>query len=79
MAEATPIPTMQPVTSSNVAAVGHDAGSNQLHVRFKNGSHYVYDGIDARAFQQLLKAPSIGSHIAHQIKGRYPSKRREEA
>lgn len=78
MADETAIPPMQSVTSSNVEAVGHDAAANKLHVRFKNGGHYVYEGVDARGFQALLRAPSVGRHIANQIKGRYPVKRRDE-
>jgi hypothetical protein len=65
-----------PVQSSNVAAVGHDAKTNELHVEFKNGTRYVYEGIDAARHAELMAAPSIGSHLHGVIKPRAASARR---
>lgn len=57
-----------PCKSSNIAAVGHDPQSNELHVEFKTGGKYVYHGISADQHAVLIAAPSIGSHLHTAIK-----------
>ena len=69
------IPQMIPVKSSNVEAVGHHAGRNELHVRFKGGSHYVYAGVSSDIHDSLHAAESIGSFIAQHIKPNYTHRR----
>lgn len=59
-----------PVKSSNIAAIGHDARANELHVQFKSGARYVYGGVDAVRHAELLAARSIGSHLHAVIKPR---------
>lgn len=65
------LPKMKPLTSSNVEAVGHHAGRSELHVRFKGGGHYIYDGIDAELHEKLLKAESVGKFIGEHVKGKF--------
>lgn len=62
------MPDLVPVKSSNVSAVGHDPDANELHVEFKNGGKYVYNGISADQHQALMGAKSIGSHLHKVIK-----------
>lgn len=58
-----PVPVeLQPVESSNVAAIGHHAGSNTLYIRFQNGG--MYQGpCSGKEFEALAKADSIGGHF----------------
>lgn len=60
---------MQKVESSNIEAIGHDAVSNELHVRFKNGGHYVHAGVHRAFYQNMLAAKSAGKYYADAIKG----------
>lgn len=69
------IPTMKPVKSSNVEAVGHHAERNELHVRFKGGAHYVYAGVSPEIHESLHAAESIGRFIAQHIKPNYTHRR----
>lgn len=66
------------VKSSNIAAVGHDPQSSELHIEFKNGGKYVYHGISADQHAALLKAPSIGSHLHKHIKPKAKSVSKRE-
>lgn len=59
---------LSPVKSSNIAAIGHDADSGELHVEFKNGGRYVYQGVSADQHAALTKADSIGSHLHKHVK-----------
>ncbi len=49
---------MVPVESSNIAAIGYDAGT--LRVRFKDGAEYEYEGVTEAAHAALMAAPSKG-------------------
>lgn len=59
---------MQSVESTNIDAVGHDAAANELHVRFKNGGHYVYADVHRTMYQNMLSAKSPGRYHANHIK-----------
>ena len=37
---------MSPLRSSNIESAGYDAGSHELHVTFKGGTTYLYEGVD---------------------------------
>jgi len=64
---------MIPVISSNIAAIGYDASSSLLLVRFHDGSRvYSYRGVSASVYRALLTAPSKGRFLAWNIKGHYP-------
>lgn len=65
--------TMQPVESSQIASIGHDAASNTLAIRFKNSkgepsSVYHYDNFTGEDFAAFQGAESIGSHFGKHIK-----------
>ena len=59
---------MQPVTSSNVAAVGYDADTLTLAVEFLNGSTYHYSNVSEATFNDLLNAESVGKYLNMMIK-----------
>jgi hypothetical protein len=60
---------MLPVESSNIDAVGFHDGA--LHIRFKNGGHFVYAGVPFATYVELLNAASSGGHFAQYVKGKY--------
>ena len=60
-----------PVVSSNVSAIAHDEKSNELHVQFKNGSHYVYEGVPSHIFHRALGSESIGKFLSEHVKGKF--------
>jgi len=45
---------MQPVTSTNVAAVGYDRASRVMRVAFQRGGLYDYFDVDPALFEQML-------------------------
>lgn len=45
---------MQPVTSTNVAAVGYDAATRTMRVAFQSGGVYDYFDVNPALFEQLL-------------------------
>lgn len=59
---------MQPVVSSNIAAVGHDAATSTLRIQFNSGSVYDYANVPASLFAELLAAESVGSFFSRAIK-----------
>jgi hypothetical protein len=70
---------MQPVESSQIAAIGHDPATNTLAIQFAAksgaGSVYHYSNFTADDFVAFKAAESIGSHFGKHIKpcaDRYP-------
>jgi hypothetical protein len=64
---------MQPVTSSQINALGFDADSGTLAIQFKNGrgdvgSLYHYSNVTPDLFEALRGAESIGSYFGKHIK-----------
>lgn len=68
---------LQEVKSSNIAAVGYDAGAETFAVQFKSGpAQYQYSGVSPKLAQQIQSAPSIGSAVSKLlVKGGYASTR----
>lgn len=63
---------MARVESSSIDAVGYDSTRERLIVRFlASGNTYVYLGVDAATFEDLLSAPSKGRYLNAHIKGVY--------
>ncbi len=70
------MPEMIYVESSNVDQIGYDAGSEELHVTFKNGGHYVYLNVPEHLFIGLRDAVSVGSFLNREIKPSYSFEKR---
>lgn len=66
---------MKSVESSNISKIGYDASTITLWVEFKDGSVYEYEDVPSSAYQDLMAAKSVGSHLAKHIKGTYRHKR----
>lgn len=68
-----PIP-MQEIESSQIHAIGHDAETSTLAIRFKNRttgaptSLYHYENVDAALFGEFAAAESKGSFFGQRIK-----------
>lgn len=71
------LPEMNPVSSSNIDSIGYDEPNQEVYVRFLNGSTYVYKGVPAQEYQNLLEAPSHGSYLNRSFKNVYPYERIE--
>jgi hypothetical protein len=69
------MPEMHAVSSSNVESVGYDAANQTVHVRFLNGSTYVYKGVPEHEFENLRTAASVGSYLNRNFKNVYPYER----
>lgn len=57
------------VNSSNVAAIGFDAGV--LTVKYKNNRTYEYHGVPEELYNEILKAESVGQILAEKVKGQF--------
>lgn len=64
------MPSMIPVSSSNLAAVGYENGI--LYIRFNNGRLYTYSNVPEHIYQGLMNASSHGRYFNAYIKGVYP-------
>jgi hypothetical protein len=63
--------TMQPVSSSNLAAVGYDPETQTLAIEFKSGGTYEYYDVPQQVFDGLLSAASHGQYFQSNIRGSY--------
>lgn len=59
---------MKPVTSSNIAAIGHDADTGTLHVQFKSGGTWTYPDPDGTHHKALQAAQSVGKYFHSTVK-----------
>ncbi len=66
------LPVLTPVSSSNVSAVGYDAMTHRLFVRFTTGSLYRYEGVTDSTYRAFLDAPSKGQFVWQHLRGQYP-------
>ena len=66
------MPEMNFVDSSNIEAIGYDAGTLELHVRFlKSGETYVYYAVEEWRYQDFMRADSKGLYLNANIKPLY--------
>lgn len=59
------------VSSSNIAAVGHDGFSQTLEVEFLSGAVYEYYDVPEYVYLELISASSVGGYFAQRIKNVY--------
>ncbi|MGE3646618.1 MAG: KTSC domain-containing protein [Beijerinckiaceae bacterium] len=64
-----------PVSSSNIASIGYDPGSETLEIEFTNGSIYRYFNVPSGLHEQLMAAPSKGQFLNTYIRNAYPYSR----
>jgi hypothetical protein len=63
--------SMVPVKSSNIHSVGYHQESSTMWVIFKDGAHYIYNGVKPAVHAALMKSPSKGKFFHANIKGKY--------
>ena len=68
---------MTPVESSNVESVGYDPGTAEMHVRFKDGGLYRYEGVHQETYDELMAAESVGTYLHQTVKGQHAHERLE--
>lgn len=56
------------VSSSNIASIGYDSGTQTLEVEFLDGSVYQYHNVPSGVHQGLMGASSHGSYLDTYIK-----------
>ena len=69
----TTIPTMVAVQSSNIESIGYHV--NELHVRFKTGAHYVYEGTNDELHRAFLASDSKGKFLGSHLKGKFVTRK----
>jgi hypothetical protein len=62
------VPSLTPVVSSNLVAVGYDGQYGCLYVEFWNGSLYCYEGVPVSVYRALMTAPSHGEFLDGYVK-----------
>lgn len=61
-----------PVRSSAIAAVGYDASTQRLHIRFTTHSTtYTFCGVPQHVYEGLMNAGSKGVYYDQVIRDRY--------
>jgi hypothetical protein len=69
-----PVITVEAVTSSQIAAIGHHPETNTLAIQFPDkkdgskGSLYHYENVTAEQYAEFKNAESLGSHFIRKIK-----------
>ena len=51
------------VESSNIAAVGYDLETKELHVEFNSGKTYAYQDVPEETANNFVKAESVGKYF----------------
>lgn len=64
------------LNSSALARVAYEESRQRLQVEFRDGSVYVYHGVPATVYRQLLTAGSQGSYFNKEIRNVYVSELR---
>jgi len=59
------------LASSILAGAAYEDHQRQLRLEFHDGSRYLYFGVSADLFRQLLCAPSKGSFFNRYIRGHF--------
>ena len=60
---------LEPVESSNIAAMGYDKDTKKLHVLFHSGSTYEYADVTPEEHKALKTAQSVGKVFHRLIRG----------
>lgn len=66
---------LKPVKSSNIAAVGYDEATKEMHVKFHTGATHVYSDVTPEKHAAFVGADSIGSHFHQHIRSRHKQRK----
>jgi hypothetical protein len=64
-----------PVSSSQIAAIGYDPATKVLEIEFNRGGVYTYADVPAEVHADLMAADSVGRYFSAHVKGVYEFKR----
>lgn len=59
------------VSSDAISAIGYDAETMRMRVRFTSGSAYSFCRVPAHVFESFMRSASKGSYYNNHIRGRY--------
>lgn len=62
---------MRPVHSSAIEAIGYDAATMRLRIRFTGGREYDFCGVPQRLYERFMAARSYGDFYNLHIRDRY--------
>lgn len=65
----------QPVSSSNIASIGHEGSTDILEVEFHKSGVYRFFNVPAAVYDALMAAPSHGVFFNANIKGQFAYER----
>ena len=65
------MPEMTYVDSTNIEAIGYDAGNTELHIQFLKIGLYVYREAPQEVFDEFMASDSKGSYFNRNIKPVY--------
>ncbi len=61
----------QDVRSTNIRSVGYDSESSILEIEFHSGDVYQYISVPKAIYDDLMRAPSLGSYFYKHIRGNF--------
>ena len=67
-----PIPNRVRLDSTTLAALAYDDSSQQLELDFSDGTRYVYSGVAATLYRDLLGPTSPGTFFNRYIRNHFP-------
>ncbi len=59
------------VSSSNIASIGYDEGTEILEVEFNNGSIFEFRNVPLVVYNELMDSSSHGSYFNREIRMSY--------
>jgi hypothetical protein len=65
------IPSLTPVSSSNLAAIGYDQASQSLFIQWKDGRISVYEQVPQQVATDFQNARSFGQKFNEIIRNRF--------
>jgi len=66
------------VASSQIDAVGYDAGQRVLGVQFHRSGRYDYTGVPQDVYDGMLAAESVGKYFGANVKGKFDFSKHEQ-
>jgi ATP-dependent DNA helicase RecG len=63
--------TRIPLSSSNIASAGYDAGKKILEIEFHHGAIYQFNDVPKEVFEGLISANSVGSYYMNEVKNKF--------
>lgn len=67
--------TRKPISSSHLRSVGYEPNTRKMHIEFKNGAVYEYQGVPEQFHKTLTEADSTGSFFHENVKPHFDGRR----